>query len=490
MKKLAIAGIVIFLTMLFVTCDLPGSLGGKNDVGSGKPTYVDYEYDGTSLKLYLDGTKVPYKAPSASRALNRDLAQMTHDYFEVVFVGNSGNSVARAAWEIGQAAGISGVFRDADGVDYGHADAAIGIPSAVDADANGSALIFVGRKADKTLLGIGKLTHVDDVTSTIVTTAARSVTFTVEALTTNIAFNATSVTSPSAANPGGPLRTGASFLTDVKYNGGGNSTYNYISSTSLWTPKSGTPSVDSTHVRFSVIGRRGVIYPIFILPDPSKRYLELGGTDFGTVGGDRVQVNGSNAVQGNLPLPGYSGVIPATYTISGKTMGVAPELWGGMIQTGTIAWAKRSPRYMEGGQYWGIQDNDDTFTDFEVTTHDAGNSVTGLGRGDSVRYDSSSAYKVMGSSPFGNQIGMRFTTNSESTGAFSILFRIPVIALTALPSTNGADNAEDWSIRPGIGGNLYNIDSGFAAGGAALISIGDTSLDWLWIKVTGDVGGL
>jgi hypothetical protein len=99
----------------------------------------------------------------ADRALSRPLALLGHDYFEVTFLynenGNAANyKIARAAWELGEPAGVSDVYGtsvSAPGINYN----SVGIP----ANGQGSAVLFVGKKFDKTLLAVGVLSHIDGV---------------------------------------------------------------------------------------------------------------------------------------------------------------------------------------------------------------------------------------------------------------------------------------------------------------------------------------
>jgi len=162
--------------MLFIlTCNftIPNMEGSDETVW----TDVVYSDDGKGVKIYLEGGEY---AP-ASRALSLPLAKLGHDFFEVVFLhnedGNAANyKVARAFWESGQNAVISGVSR---GINYGSIsmDPPLG---------GGSAVLFVGRKEDKTLLALGTLTHVDGATGTTITNTTKSVTFAVDALQSGI----------------------------------------------------------------------------------------------------------------------------------------------------------------------------------------------------------------------------------------------------------------------------------------------------------------
>jgi len=159
-KKQIFAVIVILLAVFFVTCeDMFFSQDKEIEY-----TDVVYSEDRTKVTLYLDGVGVP--KTESQRAMSLRLAKMAYDYLEVLFI--SGSNVARAQWELGQSAGISGVAR---GVTY----------------TNGStpgpaALMAVGRKEGKTLLGIGELASAD----TAIATTTKSVTFELHSIQTGL----------------------------------------------------------------------------------------------------------------------------------------------------------------------------------------------------------------------------------------------------------------------------------------------------------------
>jgi hypothetical protein len=111
---------------------------------------------------------------------------MNCDYFEVTFVYNDGSVspiLASGAWEIGQQAGVSGVYRTAGGVDY----SSVSVPTAA---GEAAAILFAG-KTDKTLLAVGRLYAVDGVPGTIITSNAKSVTFILYAIEGGVDFNPT-----------------------------------------------------------------------------------------------------------------------------------------------------------------------------------------------------------------------------------------------------------------------------------------------------------
>ncbi|MCL2179832.1 MAG: hypothetical protein FWB83_01775 [Treponema sp.] len=168
--------LIIFSLYIVSSCALPSS-----DEAGGGVTDVVYSPDGRSLTIYLEGS-----APESSRALTSGMAKMTHDFFEVVFDYFDGtqNYTARASWELGHVTGISGVYRNDAGVDYGTVDgSAAGVTA-------GKAVIFVGTKVDYTLLGIGRLVAVDGIAGTIIDSSTRTITFEVAALEAGVSFDA------------------------------------------------------------------------------------------------------------------------------------------------------------------------------------------------------------------------------------------------------------------------------------------------------------
>jgi len=178
MKKLIFGGLAILLALSLIVIACDAEIGGNEDPELGY-TDVEYSIDGKSMTLYLEGT-VPESR--SSRALTDAMAKSGHDFFEVVFV--SGGVVARTSWEIGESAGIKNVPR---GVDYAAAT---------------SAILFVGRKADKTLLAVGLLTAVDDaapVNATTVTVSTSKVTFTIQSIIAGLPNAPTSTGDVTAA---------------------------------------------------------------------------------------------------------------------------------------------------------------------------------------------------------------------------------------------------------------------------------------------------
>jgi len=166
MKKLAFSGMVILIVLFLGTCAGPTGPGGSDEI---EYTDVVYSEDGSQITMYLDGTKVPVS--KSQRTISLGLAKMSHDYFEAVFVHRTAATspvsptytIARTTWEIGQSAGVTGVLRGA-AIDY--SPVAL-LPPTDDGGGNdvytvgAASIVMVGRKSDKTLLGVGKLVKIN-----------------------------------------------------------------------------------------------------------------------------------------------------------------------------------------------------------------------------------------------------------------------------------------------------------------------------------------
>jgi hypothetical protein len=142
------------------------------------------------------------------RGLSRELAIAGHDYFEVVFyykasntAADPGNVIARTSWELYKDARITGVYgkKAGEGPSTGISYASTSVSAA--AVGSGAAVLFVGKKTDRTLLAIGRLAQVNGATSTIITPNTATVTFDVSALKSGIDI------------------TDCGFFTDANYSG-------------------------------------------------------------------------------------------------------------------------------------------------------------------------------------------------------------------------------------------------------------------------------
>lgn len=173
-KRIAIVGIVVFVLLSAVTCDedLPEAVTDEITY-----TNVEYSKDGSQVKIWLDGS-MPVPVKKSERAMSKGLAEMAFDFLEVIFVNGAGDAnIARASWEIGEPAGISGVDRGTPGGTGVNYSAISGTTCAA---------MFVGKSASKVLLGIGKITLVNDITGTTIDWNTGSVTFSLGAIQTGL----------------------------------------------------------------------------------------------------------------------------------------------------------------------------------------------------------------------------------------------------------------------------------------------------------------
>jgi len=182
MKKLAFYSMLI---LVFLASCRP-----FNPEEPTEPAPADKEM--TSVTVYLDGN-----GPPESRAMNKSLAEMGCDYFEVVFLYN-GTAVS-GQWKIGERAMINGVYRDTP-IDYSSV-------SDSPAAGTGSAILLAG-KSDRTLMAIGKLPA-----GTVIDQNTKSVTFEVAAIKTGVSETLSE----------------SSFLTAAVYDATGNPNYSNVS---------------------------------------------------------------------------------------------------------------------------------------------------------------------------------------------------------------------------------------------------------------------
>jgi len=200
-KRSVLLGFTLFL-LIFTTCKAfsPGDGGDGGDPNRVVYTDVVYSSDGKNVTIYLDGTTVPV-TNGQSRGLNLKLAKAGHDYFEVVFYHPALTSpvaapakTVRAAWELKKNAYVSGVTRN---VNYQHRNIA-----AANSASQGAAILFVGKKTDRTLLAVGRLISTTNKTGGTVANAL-------------IDNNTASVTFEVAAFKSGVDITGVGFQTDA-----------------------------------------------------------------------------------------------------------------------------------------------------------------------------------------------------------------------------------------------------------------------------------
>lgn len=242
--KIRIFSLFLIAAAVCLSCD--NNTAPKND--DPFVTDVDYSDDWRFITLYLDESSIAInnsvksgelakeQAPShtrsvSERAMTQDSARKSFDYFEVCF--HYEGLTARASWEIGKRASIEGVYKTAGGVDYSRTGVTAG---------QGSAILFAGRKIDKSLLAVGRIIEVDETPGTVITSSSSSVTFELFALTGNAAQFGRKINN----TPVPPVET-SSFLTGAKGN-----------------PDFTSASENNTQVVSALIGTKR--FPLYRLP--------------------------------------------------------------------------------------------------------------------------------------------------------------------------------------------------------------------------------
>jgi len=393
-RKLIFTAAAAILASFLLTC-IPGPPDDKEDFVLPEFTDVEYSRDGGLVTIYLDGS-APVRN---SRALSLENAKLGHDLFEVAFM--SGSTIARAVWEKGHAAGVNGVAR---GVDY---------TSAVSGGA-GSAILFVGKKSDRTLLAVGRLTHVNNgagnVETAVISAATRSVTFTVAALKTGVSDD------PYAS----------SFTTNAR--------------------TLGTVGAGNTYVMPVTIGEKD--FPLFNL-DPIPTGTKTISASY------QFEVASGSAVVPNLFDSTYAGGI-----IRKGPMRVTQALDYPSSTPAKFGW--RVPRYPIGdgeSEDWatsadsiiGIPIDVDTLT--PVTPANNNGPIT-----------SAPAFENPAQFTFGSDA-------AHNKEAFAFSFEIPVYPLTNIDGRGGT-NEFSWYIRPGYDSYWLDLDDGLGNGGSILIGTG------------------
>jgi len=433
MKKMIFAALAAMLMLAFVGC---------NDITPEKEELTDvvYSADLSSVTIYLDGG-VPQT--SANRALVKSLAEAGHDYFEVVFYhrgnGETNPQVTRASWEIGEAAGVRNVYRTVGGISYAAAGPAANaaIPATATADEN-YAVLFVGSKSGKTLLGVGKVkqayvgaTPQDGVPPlaaiTAIATNTTSVLFEVNALTAGLQL----LGKPAAYVA--PLGTDT-FLTAAKDDGDDVGPY------SNDTVALNEATAIATQLETASVRNGGTIldFPAYRLPI---------GTTLGTD-------------------------VSAKYTIAPSTSDATLFL-GVRLDTPTTntVYIKIPPRFpIGGGLYRGIG----TPWASDVTASFDSTILRGVSPLPAVLAPD---YDFTGEIPF--KINVK-----DTEGVCALTFELPVYAISKyIPS--GVEASIIWYIRPGFGTAMYDLDNGLknptSTGGAILLATGNASLSFLEI---------
>jgi len=414
-KKLVFTGVILLLVMFFSgTCD--ALLSGEDEV---EYTDVVYSKDGSQITVYLDGETVPVS--KSQRAMSLDLAQMSYDFLEVIFVNLAG--VSRSSWELGEPAGISGSGLRIANSSYSN------ITGTLSATLQYAA-IFAGKKDGKTLFGVGKMTAAldkdNDNTFPAIDNTTTSVTFSLAAIHTGLLTGTDSVASTYATR-GVPVDS-------FKFTGGSDSGAGYTART---TTNSGYQTLSD-----------GIDYPTYTLPKTP-----------GTV----------TASYTFSFLTGLSGATPTDVTANylDAVKHVAPNA---SIATQNPMVQKRTARYMDGGRYLEARGHLDTKTKVIFTpegTYDVNVTPTPT---------------LVGGANFINIVPLTFNIIAGSGGLFSFYLQIPVYMLNNGAATlNQGPGYTTWYIRTGLGSDLYSLDDGISSGGCVFMSSGVSNSDWITI---------
>jgi hypothetical protein len=427
MKKTVITGIIVILVlMLLGTCDAIVPVDEEVE-------YTDVVYSAdekgviNQVTLYIDGTTVP--VTKSMRAMNRELAMMAFDYFEVLFVGGTNNAAgtARTAWELGEQAGISNVpgktgASATTGINYVYqAGTGTGLDTFVINATTGVACMFVGKKGGgKTLLGVGSLTATRGTpaatNATTIDQNTKSVTFSINSLQAGLHTTGETI----GGTPAAPAGVVANSFTIAN----GTSTLAVVSTRQ---------------------GLGGISYPLWQLPqDDTKTKLATYTFSFNGSGGAST---------------------PASLIRVINTQAAGATLVG----TPTIQ--KRVPRYLEGGAYREPKDRWTTLTKVDFTTQIAAGPPA-------IMY-------VANNGAFIPAIPLTITL--QGTGILSFYVEIPVYMHSLNEATfNTGTAAEKWHIRSGVGSELYSLDDGISNGGCVYLSVGASAafwieIEWVWV---------
>jgi hypothetical protein len=426
-KKLIFSLFVLLVVALLASCGLNPAPEGESESlnvngGSGHefPRYItmrlaDYgEYESDSIGINTGG----------SRTLTRDNAEASHDFFEAVFMyGNPGNyTIARVTWTIGETPELRGVHRTTGGINYGF------VTGEGRLNGEGAAVLFVGAKADKTLLALGRLVMVDGVEgTTTIYEKTKSVTFEVAALKAGVRFYGD--------------RANSSFWT------------NYLRGSN-----SGTESnIDAANTLIE-----NDIYIHYVGKKPFPLF-KLNNTYDTTNGG------------GNSVTWGY-------YNFAVET---GDDYAAGIVLAGERNWETREPRYkIVDGLY---QYSSFLQQDMKTTVQLEGSNNVRFGENfgsPSVPYN-----PVTAPAYFGNPVRFRFDTSAlrvdltdEDGSVFALAFEIFVNNLTARPTTlldSPDPGPVKWRISTGLGQKWLDLDDGdYGEGGAIFLGTGNVS-KWL-----------
>jgi len=478
MKRFAFIAMLVVFSLVLVTCDEVMSVLQPEKSGEPEWTDVEYEIEGRignervkSVKLYLQpegmdrsvlpgpntyGVRVSDKQRAIMRALSAPTAAASHDFFEAVFT--STNNIVRTTWEIGYPAGVSGSLLEKV-TGYNALSGTV------------SSTVFVGRKTNKTLLGVGQLTAFEDTSNPAValgeiTNNTYSLTYTVAPLRTWVGMYSTTPTVDPHA--GWVLRGKATFYGSEADGAAGtaNPSVTFVTNPATAGGAAGYATTVVTDAKFTPIqGRPSVYYPLFTLRGANvtgtmNALYTIGGiTNIPTEYAPQASVLNAIHVFGTSGGTGTQDTTTGLYSATGTGTAGPPN--------GGLQVIKRKPAYLYNGR-----------------TYQAGSIYDGV---TTVGFSGNNTHN----SAFNNVINITFVTTAQSSGIFAITFQCPVFALTTgfAKQNTTYDNTNKfvkWFIRPADGPDLYLLDSGYDEGGMVLIgNADDLSDDWIEIKTTG-----
>jgi hypothetical protein len=284
--------------------------------------------------------------------------------------------------------------------------------------------MFVGKKSDKTLLGVGKITNVEPEGTggtNFIGTESRSVTFSLAAIETGLLVAGTDTTQGV-----GPTHDRGVIRNSFKYIAAGSAT-DYTALT-------------EDNSKLQTLG--GIKYPQYSLPKVTT---------------------GTATVNAEFELF-FRGTVDYTTAVKHFAQ-TTPTIIGPSVQ-------KRTPRYMYGGAYLEPKNFIDTATTVAFRTPYTTLATTPLpAHGTNLE----------------TIIPLTFVVNSRSNGIFSFQFQIPVFnnnfakrADASTPLHIESTEPIRWYIRSGLGSEYYSLDDGASSGGCVLMNVGTAgSSDWL-----------
>jgi len=389
-------------------------------------TNVEYSEDGKSVTIYMDGcAPVP-----ANRALSKSLAILGHDFFEVVFLYNPDDNpahyvIARGSWELGQPAGVNGIYRTQAGVPY---DAAI---SGAPALGHGTAIMFAGKKTDKTLLAVGAFTDARDSGNTStgknISSDTKSVSFALNAL------------KGGAMSGDNAIPSNASVLTDAQSSGYGN-------------------NVASNRTEIRNTGIKSRIFPAYVIPITKSG------------GNNRTRLHYTVDVAANVP----------GYTPSGANNHFEYYRNGILYADPLSAASPRTvvniePKFTEvdSGGVVHVQKADSPFVWFHPSTSPVSFYVGSTNMTEGAVFSNPVRFEL---NPLGG-------TDNE---IFSFAFQVPVHALSVTKTSASDPDPVTWFIRNGYDKYVEELDDGKnGSGGAILIAIGSVAEpETKWLEIT------